>query len=63
MLTIHCQNTRSSKEFPEGSTLQEVLAAFDFEQPYTIVSAKVNNVSQGLELRQCLKLEPDLARR
>ena len=51
MLTIHCQNTRTSKEFPEGSTLQEVLAAFDFEQPYTIVSARVNNVSQGLRFR------------
>ena len=51
MLKIHCQNTGTSKDFPEGSTLQEILAGFDFEQPYTIVSAKVNNVSQGLRFR------------
>ena len=51
MLQIRCQNTGTSKEFPEGSTLQEVLSAFEFEQPYPIVSAKVNNVSQGLRFR------------
>ena len=51
MLKIHCQNTGTSKDFPEGSTLQEILAGFEFEQPYTIVSAKVNNVSQGLRFR------------
>ena len=51
MLQIRCQNTGTSKEFPEGSTLQEILASFEFEQPYPIVSAKVNNVSQGLRFR------------
>ena len=51
MLQIRCQNTGTSREFPEGSTLQEVLSAFEFEQPYPIVSAKVNNVSQGLRFR------------
>ena len=51
MLKIHCLNTGSSKDFPEGATLQEILAQFEFEQPYTIVSAKVNNVSQGLRFR------------
>ena len=51
MLKIHCLNTRTSQDFPEGATLQEILAAFEFEQPYPIVSAKVNNVSQGLRFR------------
>ena len=51
MLQIYCKNTQTSKSFPEGSTLLDVLKEFDFEQPYPIVSAKVNNVSQGLKFR------------
>lgn len=31
--------------------LQELLQLFDFQQPFPIVSAKVNNVSQGLRFR------------
>lgn len=37
--------------FPEGTTLMEMLPEFDFEQPFPILSAKVNNVSQGLKYR------------
>ncbi len=51
MLRIYCKNTRTTKEFQEGSTLLEILAGFQFEKPYPIVSAKVNNVSQGLKFR------------
>ena len=51
MIQIYCLNTKTSKEFLEGSTLLDVLAEFDFPQPYPIVSAKVNNVSQGLKFR------------
>lgn len=51
MIQIYCKNTRTSQSFVEGTTLQDVLAAFDFEQPYQIVSAKVNNVPQGLRFR------------
>lgn len=51
MLQIHCINTGTTKDFQEGQTLQDVLEAFDFEQPYQIVSAKVNNVPQGLRYR------------
>ena len=29
----------------------EILASFDFEQPYPILAAKVNNVCQGLKYR------------
>ena len=51
MLQIYCKNTGTSKSFPEGSSLLEILAEFEFEHPYPIVSAKVNNVSQGLKFR------------
>jgi len=51
MLQIFCKNTGTSKSFPEGSSLLEILSEFEFEHPYPIVSAKVNNVSQGLKFR------------
>ena len=51
MLQIYCKNTGTSKSFPEGSSLLEILSEFEFEHPYPIVSAKVNNVSQGLKFR------------
>ena len=51
MVKIFCVNTQTSKEFPEGTTLMDMLPEFDFEQPFPILSAKVNNVSQGLKYR------------
>lgn len=51
MLNIYCKNTGTSKEFQEGTTLLDMLNHFEFERPYQIVSAKVNNVSQGLKFR------------
>ena len=51
MIQVYCTNTKTTKEFVEGCTLLDVLDAFDFERPYPIVSAKVNNVSQGLRFR------------
>ncbi len=51
MLQVYCVNTKTTKEFKEGTTLLEMLPSFDFERPYPIVSAKVNNVSQGLKFR------------
>lgn len=51
MLQIYCKNTKTTQEFPEGTTLLEMLPAFDFDKPFPIVSAKVNNVSQGLKFR------------
>lgn len=51
MVKIFCKNTGMFKEFQEGTTLQDMLAEFPFETPYPIVSAKVNNVSQGLRFR------------
>ena len=51
MIQIYCLNTKTTKEFQEGLTLLDVLEEFDFDKPYPIVSAKVNNVSQGLKFR------------
>ena len=51
MLHIYCKNTGTFKEFQEGSTLLDMIPEFDFERPYEIISAKVNNVSQGLKFR------------
>ncbi len=51
MLQIYCKNTGTTKEFQEGTTLLEMLSEFKFEMPFPIVSAKVNNVSQGLKFR------------
>lgn len=51
MIKVYCKNTRTSKNFQEGTTLLEMLDSFEFEKPYQIVSAKVNNVSQGLKFK------------
>ena len=51
MLRIYCKNTGTFREFQEGTTLLEMIPEFDFERPYDIISAKVNNVSQGLKFR------------
>ncbi len=51
MVQVYCKNTKESKRFPEGTSLVQVLSEFNFEHPYPIVSAKVNNVSQGLKFK------------
>lgn len=51
MLDIYCKNTGTTKHFKEGTTLQKMLDDFEFDQPYQIVSARVNNVSQGLKFK------------
>ena len=51
MIKIFCVNTQTSKEFPEGMALIDMLPEFGFDQPYPILSARVNNVSQGLKYR------------
>ena len=51
MLKIFCKNTGTFQEFQEGTTLLEMIPAFDFERPYDILSAKVNNVAEGLKFR------------
>lgn len=51
MVKIYCTNTQSIKEFQEGKTLVEILSEFEFERPYPVLCAKVNNVCQGLKYR------------
>lgn len=51
MIRIYCKNTGTSREFAEGVSLLEVLEGFDFEKPYPILAAKVNNVLQGLKYK------------
>ena len=51
MIQIYCKNTGTTGKFREGTSLLQMLGEFQFEQPYPIVSAKVNNVSQGLKFR------------
>lgn len=51
MVKVFCKNTGSVKEFPEGTYLLDMIDSFDFEKPHPILSAKVNNVTQGLRFR------------
>ncbi len=51
MLQVYCKNTGTSRKYPEGTSLSQMLEDFEFERPYPIVSAKVNNVSQGLKFK------------
>ena len=53
MLHIRCKNNNLTKSFPEGSSLLDVYHAFadEIHLPYPVVSAKVNNTSQGLKFR------------
>lgn len=48
MLNIYCKNTGKFAEFKEGTTLLDMLPSFEFEKPYRIIAAKVNNVAEGL---------------
>ncbi len=53
MLQIRCKNNNVTKSFPEGCSLLDVYQEFadDIQLPYPVVSAKVNNASQGLKFR------------
>ena len=53
MLQIRCKNNNMTREFPEGTSLLEVYNAFadELQFKYPVVSAKVNNASQGLKFR------------
>ncbi len=53
MLQIRCKNNNMTKSFPEGTSLLDVYQEFaqDINLPFPVVSAKVNNASQGLKFR------------
>jgi len=53
MLQVRCKNINLTKSFPEGCSLLDVYKGFadDLKMHYPVVSAKVNNASQGLKYR------------
>ena len=53
MLQIRCKNNNITKSFPEGTSLLDVYQEFadELQFTYPVVSAKVNNASQGLKFR------------
>ncbi|MBO7609016.1 MAG: nucleoside kinase [Muribaculaceae bacterium] len=53
MLQIRCKNNNTTKSFPEGTSLLDVYKEFadELNMKYPVVSAKVNNASQGLKFR------------
>ncbi len=51
MLRIYCRNNGEYREFREGTTIGEMLPAFNFTRPCEILAAKVNNVTKGLTFK------------
>ncbi len=51
MVRIFCKNTGTYKEFLEGTPLLDIAPAFEFDKPYDILAAMVNNVAEGLRFR------------
>ena len=51
MVRIFCKNNSSYKEFPEGTTLLEMIPSFGLDDPLPFICAKVNNVLQGLKYK------------
>lgn len=51
MVRIYCKNTGTYKEFLEGPPLLDIAPQFEFDKPYEILAAKVNNVAEGLRFR------------
>ena len=51
MVNIYCDNAQTSRSFPSGTALLDMLQDFEFDRPYPILAAKVNNVCQGLKYR------------
>lgn len=53
MVQIRCKNNNVTRSFPVGSSLLEIFQGFqpELQLKYPVVSAKVNNASQGLKFR------------
>lgn len=51
MIQVRCKNNNQTQSFVEGSSLLDVYQGFGISLPYPVVSAKVNNHSQGLKFR------------
>lgn len=51
MVQIYCKNNDTYKEFPIGSSLLDIYNGLELNFPYSVVSAKVNNRSEGLTFK------------
>ena len=51
MLQIYCKNNNIYREFPIGSSLLDIYYGFNLNFAHSVVSAKVNNRSEGLNFR------------
>ena len=51
MLQIRCKNNNQTKSFPEGTSLVDIFNEFKLDFQHPVISAKVNNASQGLKFR------------
>lgn len=51
MIQVLCKNNNTYREFPIGSSILEIFHGFKLDFPYQVVSAKVNNRSEGLNFR------------
>jgi len=51
MVQVYCKNTGTSKSVTEGTTLFDLAREFEFDKPYEILCAKVNNVVEGLKFK------------
>lgn len=48
---IYCKNNNFYKDFPIGSSLLDIYYGINLKLPFQVVSAKVNNKSEGLNFR------------
>lgn len=51
MIQIYCKNNDTHQAFPIGSSLLDIYKGFNLDFPHPVVSAKVNNRSEGLNYR------------
>ena len=50
-IDLRCKNTATTLSVEFGTTLGEVLAGLEFEQPYPILAARVNNAYKDLSYK------------
>ena len=50
-INIFCKNNGQRYDFPIGSSLLQIFRSLQLDFPYPVVSAKVNNRSEGLSFK------------
>lgn len=51
MIKIYCVNNEKTLDFPTGCELADIYPATGVDLPYPVISARVNNVTQGLNFK------------